>query len=507
MKKNFISILGIFVLASALGLWGCSSSTSGSGDGECSENSQCDSGEVCLDNACVLLCQSDFNCGDGMICTNGACEEGMRTGVPTITTINGEGNPTDELTDSRGQMTDNLLQTHLKITGSNLLGTSVYLESSSVDAILLSVESFTATELLAQVPTTLVEGYYTLRVQNSVGEAQTTVWVLQGEAGVDGVKGDKGDTPNVADIQAAVSAMTTLDVPTLGGRAADGYITTLNGGREIECENAALISSDSDIGITVDMASASGGKARKVDINQDLTDLSGKLWGIDNTTYGELLAVHSSAVTLRLKTTDDWSNNPGVFASFSCTAVRAGSDVVLGSIDLDTSIFAEDVWKELTLTCAFASTDEAQRIEVKDFVVGHRALSVDYLKITPVNSIGPCPVGWWSVAGGRLCLAPTLGTADLVHNAIGACKAMQARVCTHNDMQQACGAGYNPYGGVAPGWYGDHGWAVDIDLVTAGFQSGNTDDEYLTWNGTACANNNDGPAHASTEVHPYRCCW
>ncbi|MCK5690388.1 hypothetical protein KAI87_14010, partial [Myxococcota bacterium] len=223
MKKNFISVLGIFVLASALGLWGCSSDTAGS-SGECSENSHCDSGEVCLDKECVLICQSDSNCGDGMICVSDACVEGVRTGLPSITTINGDGNPTGDLTDSRGQMTANLLQASLIIMGNNLEGTSVYLDSSSSDSIALSVTTSSATELVASVPTTLLEGYYTLRVQNSVGEAQTTVWILQGEAGADGAPDTGAEIIAKINADSSVlidaSKITAVDAATLDGLAA-----------------------------------------------------------------------------------------------------------------------------------------------------------------------------------------------------------------------------------------------------------------------------------------------
>ena len=79
-----------------------------------------------------------------MICVSDACEEGERTGLPTITTINGDGNPVGTLTDSRGQMTANLLQASLTIAGTNLDGTSVYLESSASGSIALSLESSSA---------------------------------------------------------------------------------------------------------------------------------------------------------------------------------------------------------------------------------------------------------------------------------------------------------------------------------------------------------------------------
>jgi hypothetical protein len=110
-----------------------------------------------------------------------------------------------------------------------------------------------------------------------------------------------------------------------------------------------------------------------------------------------------------------------------------------------------------------------------------------------------CRSGFWAIGDGRICMEATLRGPHNAHDAIGACKSVGpgSRVCTHTDMQQACGAGYNPYT-AAPGWYGDHG-------VEGG---GNWDDEFGTWNGSSCANNNDGPAYSATsQSYRYRCCY
>ena len=115
----------------------------------------------------------------------------------------------------------------------------------------------------------------------------------------------------------------------------------------------------------------------------------------------------------------------------------------------------------------------------------------------------PCRPGFLSIADGRICMDATgVRAAATMGTAIGTCKALApgCRVCTHNDFQQACGAGIgNPYGGIAQGWYGDHSIIV----------GGNADDEFLTWNQVACADNNDGPALESVaaNVLPYRCCY
>lgn len=108
-----------------------------------------------------------------------------------------------------------------------------------------------------------------------------------------------------------------------------------------------------------------------------------------------------------------------------------------------------------------------------------------------------CPSGWYSAAGGRICMSNTEYATATAHNAIGTCKALEARVCTHNDFQQICGTGVDPYTS-GTGWYGDHA-RVETD--------GNTDDEFLTWNSASCANNNDGAAYVASTSFPYRCCW
>jgi hypothetical protein len=114
-----------------------------------------------------------------------------------------------------------------------------------------------------------------------------------------------------------------------------------------------------------------------------------------------------------------------------------------------------------------------------------------------------CPSGWWSAAYGRLCMESTLRGPNYMWDAIGACKGVGngARICTHNDFQQICGAntGLNPYGAAA-GWYGDHGYNPNEGAP-------NSDDTYLTWNFNGCNNNNDGPARGASLVSlNFRCC-
>jgi hypothetical protein len=112
-----------------------------------------------------------------------------------------------------------------------------------------------------------------------------------------------------------------------------------------------------------------------------------------------------------------------------------------------------------------------------------------------------CPENWWGFKGGRMCMENTLrgpGPMSGSSGALATCAAQGGHVCTHADSIIACAWGYDPTGGVASGWYGDHGTAV----------GGNWDDEYGVWN-TNCNGdfNTDGvPSPASASFY-YRCCY
>jgi hypothetical protein len=108
-----------------------------------------------------------------------------------------------------------------------------------------------------------------------------------------------------------------------------------------------------------------------------------------------------------------------------------------------------------------------------------------------------CPDGFKRFGG--ICYQD--GGHSNMHQAIGHCRARGAHVCEHNEFQEICGHGYNPYygdGGSRAGWYGDHG--------TTYWSGGNWDDEYGAWNGGSCSNNNDDPAYHSGENMNFRCC-
>lgn len=107
--------------------------------------------------------------------------------------------------------------------------------------------------------------------------------------------------------------------------------------------------------------------------------------------------------------------------------------------------------------------------------------------------LNSCPSGF-SVHNGICYHNP--GGAKNMHDALETCHKLKSHVCEHNDMQQICASGFDPYTGNADGWYGDHGKAP----------GGNWDDEYGSWNRGNCVNDNDGKARAYSDSLAFRCC-
>jgi hypothetical protein len=125
----------------------------------------------------------------------------------------------------------------------------------------------------------------------------------------------------------------------------------------------------------------------------------------------------------------------------------------------------------------------------------------DATRIDASRLYNSCRTGFIAASGGHLCVeSGALHAAAQFYPALATCKGIApgCRVCTYMDFQQACAAGFNPFAGVQPGWYGDH------ETLT----SGNGDDSYLTWNATACTDNADGPAtNSASATYPFRCCY
>jgi hypothetical protein len=309
-----------------------------------------------------------------------------------------------------------------------------------------------------------------------------------------GTKGDTGPVPSQAEIQLAVSAMTNLDVPTLAGRPAAGYLKTSDWGRFLEAESPAMASL-ATAGVpsslaAADAASASGGGGVRGRYNEP----TGVMAGLDMTTLaGEPIAQGTVLVEFRLMVTTAASSS--TIGRLSCDGLRAdGATTFSSASDIQPRHFrANATWQIFGLTCPFLPDDVAQSVKVEFTANNVTDLSLDHVRMTPAPN--PCPTGWWSIAGGRICMESVVETAATMYGAAGAlatCNAKEARVCTHSDYQRACGAGYAAFGPTS-GWYGDHGGA---------------DDTFHVWNGAACTTNNDGtPAAAASTSLPYRCCW
>ena len=133
-------------------------------------------------------------------------------------------------------------------------------------------------------------------------------------------------------------------------------------------------------------------------------------------------------------------------------------------------------------------------------VVG-KAVDINLLRVLSWSRAGEndglvCPNGWNSAAGGRICQDPTPRGPANMWDAIGDCKQVQARVCTHSDIQQICGAGADPFagfGGTPPtnGWLGDN----------------MGDNSYLRWNSPTCGDDIDStPASGASNTLNYFCC-
>ena len=195
----------LFIVSLAFAL-GCSG-TPASGSG-CRSNTDCASGQVCVDRECRVICRTDAECGEGRICDNEVCTPGTRRSVPELTSIDGDGTP-DGGTDTRGQVTAHHIHTKLLINGAHLAGSEVNLDNGS-GAIALTVDSSTDERITAFVPETVNEGQYTLTVQNGVGSDQTDVWVVRGEQGPQGPTGAEGP-PGPAGPSGAVVVQLELD--------------------------------------------------------------------------------------------------------------------------------------------------------------------------------------------------------------------------------------------------------------------------------------------------------
>jgi len=201
----------------------------------------------------------------------------------------------------------------------------------------------------------------------------------QGDPGPQGERGAQGPSPTPADIQQAVSAMPNLDVPSLGGRPASGYVDTLTGGRVYEAEKPPL-NAAATVGSVADDATASGGKARQALFGS----ASGSLYAVASSDITEPLSSGPATVEFRLKVLTNASATN--VATAGCSAIRAGGSdfAVLAQRSVAPSQFpAANGWQSYRLDCDFAPDDVNQMVWV-DYVTGITDFSIDRVRVSPL---------------------------------------------------------------------------------------------------------------------------
>ena len=186
--KSF-ALVSTMLLAGVLAGAGCIKQSDAYGKLECvngDSSKQCTGGSVCLeDNKCHQLCDDTYPCPSGTICSGRTCEPPAQP-APSITAVTGDGDA-----NSTAGQADHLVHTGLVITGANMTNVTVSLagQSSSLPtfASLTVRPSSTADRLEVDLPSSIVAGSYTLRVENQYGAAEVTTPFLKGDTGASGV--------------------------------------------------------------------------------------------------------------------------------------------------------------------------------------------------------------------------------------------------------------------------------------------------------------------------------
>ncbi|MCK5691043.1 hypothetical protein KAI87_17300 [Myxococcota bacterium] len=202
MKRALLNTILVFAV---LGTWACSDNKSASsGSGECSTNADCLGGQACIESSCETLCQSDTDCGDANICVNDLCTEGQRQNSPEILTLNGDGATLRVNSTETGLAASNRIREKLIVSGSYLQGAVATLIASDSTEYTLDIETSSDTQIMLTLPLTLQSGNYTLKVANAIGADEESIWLLQGEPGVDGNDGAPGPQMTDAELLAAI---------------------------------------------------------------------------------------------------------------------------------------------------------------------------------------------------------------------------------------------------------------------------------------------------------------
>ncbi len=146
----------------------------------CAANRDCPTGHICLDERCAQVCDDQSQCPRGYVCTSdGVCARGSAS-APRIDEVTGNGSTACPSSPAGRCFADGLV-----ITGDGLDGATFGLESTTGgQSFPLALGSGpTATAVTVLLPETLIEGEFLLVAQNSAGEDQVGVRILQGEPG------------------------------------------------------------------------------------------------------------------------------------------------------------------------------------------------------------------------------------------------------------------------------------------------------------------------------------
>lgn len=174
---TFLRLLGLACFA-----WGAACTpTSSQSDSGCSVNTDCDSGEVCVDGGCEQVCSNDFQCkAEATACIDGTCKpcEGCRD-VPRVSGIDGTGSE-----DGVDDYSSRRLRDRLVLEGTNLEGALVTISGGRYDRRQLERCGDGADrELQVGLPGDIEPGTYELTVANQAGSCNTSVQLLRGEPG------------------------------------------------------------------------------------------------------------------------------------------------------------------------------------------------------------------------------------------------------------------------------------------------------------------------------------
>jgi hypothetical protein len=161
----------------------------------------CSTGEVCTENGCRELCDSEEDnnsCSHvGFICSNdNICDPAAAELKPFVETIDGNSihlSDDDVAVNTEGQITEHRVATAILLTGRNLAGAKVELLDAALNLHELNTDTAAnAEQIIAQLPENFAAGRYLLKVYNEFGIVENSITILQGESGLMGPIGPEG---------------------------------------------------------------------------------------------------------------------------------------------------------------------------------------------------------------------------------------------------------------------------------------------------------------------------